>query len=93
MRASIGLMAQEGVSQTRVTTVRSLDRILSKDHVDDSSRLVINRKLHPHLELLLASEDPHIRSFHVVARDLIGKLDKLKNLPLFVAHFDLNDVG
>ncbi|KAF1828767.1 hypothetical protein BDW02DRAFT_574593 [Decorospora gaudefroyi] len=80
-------------SQTRVTTVRSLGRILSKGYVDGSSGLVIDRKLHPHLELLLASEDPQIRQFHVAARDLIGKLGQLKNLPLFVAHFDLNEVN
>ncbi|KAF1828993.1 hypothetical protein BDW02DRAFT_574389 [Decorospora gaudefroyi] len=85
--------ARGKVSQTRVTTLRSLGRILSKGHVDDSSGLVVDRKLHPHLERLLASEDPQIRRFHVVARDLIGKLDQLKNLPLFVAHFDLNDVN
>ncbi|KAF1845993.1 uncharacterized protein K460DRAFT_386372 [Cucurbitaria berberidis CBS 394.84] len=85
--------ARGRVSQTRVTTVRSLGRILSKGYVDDNSGLVIDSKLHPHLELLLASEDPQIRRFHVVAKDLIGKLDQLKNLPLFVAHFDLNHVN
>ncbi|KAF2796871.1 hypothetical protein K505DRAFT_400234 [Melanomma pulvis-pyrius CBS 109.77] len=85
--------ARGRVSQTRVTTVRSLGRILSKGYVGDSSALVVDRNLRPHLELLLASEDPQIRLFHAVARDLLGKLDQLKNLPLFVAHFDLNSVN
>jgi hypothetical protein len=88
-------------SQTRVTTVRSLGRILSKGYVDvedscdanNSSELVIERNLRPHLELILASEDPQIRQFHAVAKDLLGKLDQLKTLPLFIAHFDLNDVN
>ncbi|OCK92322.1 uncharacterized protein K441DRAFT_662923 [Cenococcum geophilum 1.58] len=85
--------ARGRVSQTRVTTVRSLGRILSKGHVGDSSALVVDRNLRPHLKLLLASEDPQIRPFHAVASDLLGKLDQLKNLPLFVAHFDLNGVN
>ncbi|KAF1993663.1 hypothetical protein P154DRAFT_527597 [Amniculicola lignicola CBS 123094] len=85
--------ARGRVSQTRVTTVQSLGRILSKGYVSDSSALVVDRNLHPHLELLLASEDPEIRPFHAVARDLFGKLEQLKNLPLFVAHFDLNSVN
>jgi hypothetical protein len=74
---------------------------LSKRHVDvadssdinDSSALVTERKLRPHLELILASENPQIRPFHAVAKDLLGKLDQLKILPQFVAHFDLNDVN
>ncbi|KAF2759776.1 hypothetical protein EJ05DRAFT_474838 [Pseudovirgaria hyperparasitica] len=85
--------ARGRTSQTRVTTVRSLGRILSKGYVDDSSGSVIDHKVRPHLELLLASEDPQIRQFHLVARDLLGKLDQLKSLPLFVAHFDLNEVN
>lgn len=79
--------------QTLVTTVRSLGRILSKGCVDDRSGLVVDRRLRPHLALLLSSEDAQIRRFHDVARDLFGKLDRLKILPLFVSHFDLNNVN
>ncbi|KAL9096101.1 MAG: hypothetical protein Q9165_001624 [Trypethelium subeluteriae] len=85
--------ARGKVSETRITTVRSLGKIISKGYIDDSSELVVNQKLYPHLGLLLASEDTNIRQFHVVARDSIGKLDQLKNLPLFITHFDLNDVN
>ncbi|OCL01238.1 hypothetical protein AOQ84DRAFT_393807 [Glonium stellatum] len=80
-------------SQTRVTTVRSLGRILSKGHVNNSSGLVVDGKLRQHLALLLSSKDPQIHRFHDVARDLLGKLAQLKVLPLFVSHFDLNDVN
>lgn len=80
-------------AQTRVTTVRSLGRILSKGYVDDSSELVVERQLRHHLALLLSSDDAQIRRFHPVVRDLLAKLDQLKILPLFVAHFDLNDVN
>ncbi|KAI9658972.1 MAG: hypothetical protein M1821_001932 [Bathelium mastoideum] len=85
--------ARGKASQTRITTVRSLGWILSKGYIDASSELVINRKLYRHLELLIASEDAQIRPFHGTAKNLIGQLDQLKNLPLFVSHFDLNDVN
>lgn len=55
--------------------------------------MVVDRNLRSHLKLLLASEDPKIRLFYAVARDLLSKLDQLKNLPLFIAHFDLNGVN
>lgn len=82
-------------SQTRVTTVRSLGRILAKCYINDSDRsaLVVDRQLRPHLELLPSSEDPQIRQFNAVARDLMSELDQLKNLLLFIAHFDLNEVN
>ncbi|KAL9079626.1 MAG: hypothetical protein Q9157_001511 [Trypethelium eluteriae] len=85
--------ARGKVSQTRITTVRSLGRILSRGYINDNSELVVNHKLYPHLELLLASEDTQISQFHGIARDLRGQLDQLKHLPLFIAHFDLNDVN
>ena len=80
-------------AQKLVTTLRSLGRILSKGYVDKSSELVVERKLRPHLALLLSSRDAQIRQFHYVARDLFSKLDQLKILPLFVSHFDLNHVN
>lgn len=81
-----------------VTINRSLGRILSKGRIEGassstSSELVIDERVGPHLALLLSSEDDQIRPFHNVARDLLGKLDRLKILPLFVSHFDLNDVN
>ncbi|KAL8968308.1 MAG: hypothetical protein Q9197_004948 [Variospora fuerteventurae] len=80
-------------AQTLVTTLRSLGRVLSKGYIDDRSELVVERQLRPHLALLLASKDPQVSQFHHAARDLMGKLDQLKILPLFIAHFDLNNVN
>ncbi|KAL9024046.1 MAG: hypothetical protein Q9196_006800 [Gyalolechia fulgens] len=80
-------------AETRVTTVRSLGRLLSKGYVDESSELVVEGRLRPHLALLLSSDDPQIGRFHSTARDLLANLDQLKNLPLFISHFDLNDVN
>ncbi|KAL8944295.1 MAG: hypothetical protein Q9211_000635 [Gyalolechia sp. 1 TL-2023] len=62
-------------------------------YVDESSELVVEGRLRPHLALLLSSDDPQIGRFHSTARDLLANLDQLKNLPLFISHFDLNDVN
>ncbi|KAL8828591.1 MAG: hypothetical protein Q9170_006536 [Blastenia crenularia] len=80
-------------SQTLVTTLRSLGRLLSKGYIDESSELVVERRLRPHLALLLSSDDAQISQFHSTAREMFGKLDQLKILPLFISHFDLNEVN
>ncbi|KAL8942015.1 MAG: hypothetical protein Q9216_001905 [Gyalolechia sp. 2 TL-2023] len=80
-------------AQILVTTVRSLGRVLSKGYVADSSEMVVERKLRPHLALLLASQDPQITRFHHAARVLWDQLEQLKTLRLFIAHFDLNEVN
>ncbi|KAI9844688.1 MAG: hypothetical protein M1837_005430 [Sclerophora amabilis] len=79
--------------KTRVTINKTLARILSRGHLVENSEEVVNSKLRHHLELLLSSEDDQIRRFHDVAKELLGKLDELKQLPLFVSHFDLNEVN
>jgi hypothetical protein len=80
-------------SETRVTTVRSLGRLFAKGYIAHNSEAVVHSVIQPHLELLLASEDPRVRQFEGEVKKLIGKLDQLKSLPLFIAHFDLNDVN
>ena len=79
--------------QALITINRSLGRILSKGRVEGSSDLVVDQKIRPHLALLLSSEDNQIRRFHHTTSDLFGKLERLKMLPLYVSHFDLNDVN
>lgn len=41
----------------------------------------------------LSSSSENTHTFKDVARDLLGKLDQLKKLPLFVSHFDLNEMN
>lgn len=66
---------------------------MSKGLVEGNSELLIDQKVRPHLALLLSSEDDRIRRFHEVASNLLGKLDRLKTLPHFVSHFDLNGIN
>ncbi|KAF2150347.1 hypothetical protein K461DRAFT_308246 [Myriangium duriaei CBS 260.36] len=68
---------------------------LPRDMLPKPSRTAttIDGHIRPHLQLILASNDAQIRQFHSTAHTMLAKLDKLKILPLFVAHFDLNDVN
>jgi hypothetical protein len=75
--------------ETRATTLRSLGRIFARGFIADNSELVVDSVLRPHLELLLASTDTQIGQLKDEVKELIAKLDQLKTLPLFIAHFDL----
>lgn len=77
-------------SKKRVTINWFLGQSFSKGHAEGSSELVINQKVRPHLALLLSSEYDQIGRFRDVASNLLGKLDRLKILPLFTSHFDIN---
>lgn len=78
-----------------VTINRSLGRIFARGHVEGNSsdNDVVNRKLRLHLELLLCSEKSEVQPFKDIARELLGELDRLKRLPLFISHYDLNEVN
>jgi hypothetical protein len=76
-----------------ITVNRSLGRVLSRGLVEGKSESVIEQKLRPHLRQLLASQDDGICPFHDIAQKLLNKLDQLTFLPLFISHFDLNDLN
>lgn len=54
---------------------------MSKGYVEGSSKLAINEKFRPHLELLLSSQNEQGHKFQV------------QTLPLFVSYFGLNNVN
>ncbi|KAL8750640.1 MAG: hypothetical protein Q9184_006354, partial [Pyrenodesmia sp. 2 TL-2023] len=87
--------ARGKTSETLGITLRSLARLLAKGAIvsASSSERVVETQLRPHLALILSSDDADIRPFHNVAKDLLEKLDRLSLQPLFVSHFDLNDVN
>jgi hypothetical protein len=76
-----------------VTINKTLGKILSKGYIQDNSNEVVDSKIRPHLEMLVSSENENVVPFKDVARDLLGKLDRLRVLPLFIAHFDLNEMN
>ena len=86
-----GIRGKDGTAL--ITINRSLGRILSRGFVEGKSEQVMEEKIRPHLQLLLASKNDHIRPFHGIAKDLSQKLEQLSSLPLFISHFDLNAVN
>lgn len=73
-----------------ITINKTLGKILSKGYVMASSDEVVDHKIRPHLEQLISSQRENTTPFKDIAKELLGKLDQLKPLPLFIAHFDLN---
>ncbi|KAG8411742.1 hypothetical protein J3458_015327 [Metarhizium acridum] len=73
-----------------ITINKTLGKILSRGYVKANSDDVVHDKVRPHLEQLLSSQDESAAPFKHVANDLLGRLDQIKVLPLFIAHFDLN---
>ncbi|KAK7562516.1 hypothetical protein BKA81DRAFT_404273 [Phyllosticta paracitricarpa] len=89
-----GKMWIEAMAPDKLITANiSLGRVLARGLVEGSTAKVVDDTLRPHLELLLSSDDAQVRQFDDTTRRLLGELDILKKLPLWVAHFDLNDVN
>lgn len=80
-------------STALITINRSLGRILSRGLVEGNSSLVVEQRIRPHLQLMIASQDKQICNFRGIAQNLLDKLDLLASLPLFISHFDLNEVN
>lgn len=76
-----------------VTINKSLGKILSRGYVEGNSADVVESTLRPHLEMLVSSQRSEVQPFREVAREFLGKIDQLKRLPLFISHFDLNQVN
>lgn len=81
-------------AESQVTTVRSLGRILSRGLIQQEQPLdILDGRLRSHLKLIQCSTDPEIQKFASVALDLDARLHLLEPLPIYVSHFDLNDVN
>ncbi|KAI2472110.1 hypothetical protein F4781DRAFT_420222 [Annulohypoxylon bovei var. microspora] len=53
----------------------------------------IDGKIRPHLEAILASPLAEILPYRYHFQSFLDKLEQLKKLPLWVAHYDLNDLN
>ncbi|KAH8772205.1 hypothetical protein BGZ57DRAFT_896052 [Hyaloscypha finlandica] len=82
-----------GSPKVIITINKSLGRILSRGYVEGNIANVVDNTLRPHLEMLISTQNSEIQPFREVAQEFLGKLDQLKRLPLFISHFDLNQVN
>lgn len=81
----------------RIAINRSLGRIFSKGCLTNSSGSgsgeAVDSKIQPHLEAILASSLQEISPHRHDVESFLDKLEQFKRLPLWVAHYDLNELN
>jgi hypothetical protein len=80
-------------AEGRIAVNRSLGRVLSKGYLADSSYEAISTKVQPHLEAILASPLDEVAMYRPLLQGFRDKLNEISKLPLWVSHYDLNDVN
>ncbi|KAH6842274.1 hypothetical protein B0I37DRAFT_435629 [Chaetomium sp. MPI-CAGE-AT-0009] len=80
-------------AEGRIAVNRSLGRILSKGCLADSSGEAVSTKVRPHLEAILASPLDEVATYRPLLQGFLDKLNDISKLPLWVSHYDLNDVN
>jgi len=73
-----------------VEATKSLGRILSQGYVLGGSEAVVDSEIKGKLEQLLKSKNNDVQRFRADIQRLLSSIDKLKYLPLWVSHADLN---
>ncbi|KAK4196844.1 hypothetical protein QBC40DRAFT_286553 [Triangularia verruculosa] len=80
-------------AEGRIAVNRLLGRILSKGCLADSSGEAVSTKVRPHVEAILASPLDEVATYRPLLQGFLDKLDEISKLPLWVSHYDLNDVN
>lgn len=92
-----GVMWHQGVTgkgaEGRISVNKSLGRVFSKGYLGENSNDAINNTVRPHLNAILASPLDEVIPYKDSLQDFANRLDDLAHLPVWVAHYDLNDVN
>lgn len=92
-------------AEGRIAINRSLGAAFSRGYLARGSGEAVEGRVRPHLEAILASPLPEILPYRQHVESFLGgndddeekkknsKLEQLKRLPLWVAHYDLNEVN
>ena len=80
-------------AEGRISINGSLGHAFSEGYLASSSGEAVDRKVRPHLEAILASPLQEIVPYRDHLQGFLDKLEQLKELPLWVAHYDLNEVN
>lgn len=80
-------------AQGRIAVNKSLGRVFSKGFLADNSCEAVETKLRPHLDAILASPLEDIIPYKTTLESFAKRLDEFAQLPLWVAHYDLNEVN
>ncbi|OQE27819.1 hypothetical protein PENSTE_c004G04908 [Penicillium steckii] len=80
-------------AQGRIAINRSLGRVLSKGYLADHSDEAVSGRVQSHIEAILASPRDEIKPYKDQLQGFYDNLEKFKKLPLWVSHYDLNEVN
>ncbi|KAI1159532.1 hypothetical protein F5B18DRAFT_583699 [Nemania serpens] len=80
-------------AEGRIAINKSLGRVFSKGFLADNSHEAVETKLRPHLDAILASPLEDILPYRATLESFAKRLDELAQLPLWVAHYDINEVN
>lgn len=80
-------------AQGRIAINKSLGRVFSAGYLADTSHEAVETKLRPHLDAILASPLEDILPYKATAESFARRLDEFALLPLWVAHYDLNEMN
>ena len=80
-------------AEGRIAVNKSLGRVFSRGALAETSDEAVYTKVRPHLEAILASPLEQVTLYRPLLQSLLEKLDDLGKLPLWVTHYDLNDVN
>ncbi|KAJ8128856.1 hypothetical protein O1611_g4777 [Lasiodiplodia mahajangana] len=80
-------------AEGRIAINKSLGRVFSKGFLADNSHEAVKSKLRPHIDAILESDLERIVPYKAEIENYAKKLDEIAQLPLWVAHYDLNEVN
>ncbi|KAI0389070.1 hypothetical protein F5Y17DRAFT_156706 [Xylariaceae sp. FL0594] len=76
-----------------VTVNKSLGRVFSNGFMASNSHEAVESTIRPHLDAILASPLEEILPFRERLEDYSKRLDEFAQLPLWIAHYDINEVN
>ncbi|KAL4903325.1 hypothetical protein BDW74DRAFT_179744 [Aspergillus multicolor] len=80
-------------AEGRIAINKSLGKVFSKGFMATTSEDAVEENVRPHLEAILASEQDEIIAYRPHVQGFLDKLEDLEKLPLWIAHYDLNEVN
>ncbi|KAJ5096993.1 hypothetical protein N7456_007714 [Penicillium angulare] len=80
-------------AQGRIAINRSLGSVLSNGYLADDSDKAVSGRVQSHIEAILSSPQEDIKPYKDQLQGFYNKLKQFKKLPLWVSHYDLNEVN
>ncbi|KAI0538173.1 hypothetical protein GGR58DRAFT_469056 [Xylaria digitata] len=80
-------------AEGRIAINKSLSRVFFQGFLAENSHEAVEAKLRPHLDAILTSPLEEILPYKATVESFAKRLDELAQLPLWVAHYDLNEVN